>query len=193
MGALAAEPDRAALNITMRNILHRYLLVIVACVALLAGLQIPNLVDQYEKRVDAHLREVTANLQPFQEISNKYFGGDLNGLLALHRNSDQASFREEGAALEKMMQRKLRFTQERAALQVSLPLKALHVIFHADQEMMDEVLGQYSYAVPLDRDALTFGAGSALAMLLLVELALALARTVLARIVGTGSAAAKAP
>jgi Tfp pilus assembly protein PilE len=160
----------------MTSILYRYLMIVVACIALLIGLQVPNFVDQYQKRVDAHLREVSINLQPFQDIANKYFAGDMNKLIALHRNSIEKPFQEEGAAIEKMVQRKLRFEADMAALQTSLPQKALHVLLHGDQELLDEALGQYSYAVPLDRDALIFGAGAALVILLLVEMLLALAR-----------------
>jgi hypothetical protein len=165
----------------MTDILYRYLMILVACIALLLGLQIPNFVDQYQKRVDAHLREVTVNLQPFQEIANKYFGGDLGKLIALHRNSGEKPFQEEGAAIEKMVQRKLHFEADLAALQVSLPLKAWHVLIHGDREMIDEALGQYSYNVPLNQDALIFGAGAALVILLLVESLLALVRFASAR------------
>jgi len=160
----------------MTDILYRYLLIIVACVAMLIGLQIPNFVDQYEKRVDAHLREVSVNLQSFQDIANKYFGGDMHMLIELHRNSAEKPFQEEGAAIEKMVQRKLRFEADLAALKTSLPQKALHVLLHGDQEILDEALAQYSYAVPLNQDALIFGAVVALILLLLVESLLALAR-----------------
>ncbi|MDP1633095.1 MAG: DUF2937 family protein, partial [Gallionellaceae bacterium] len=155
---------------------------IVACIALLAGLQVPNFVDQYQKRVDAHLREVSVNLQPFQEIANKYFGGDMNKLVALHRNSAEKPFQEEGVAIEKMVQRKLRFEADLAALKTSLPQKAWHVIMHGDQEILDEALGQYSYALPLNQDAIFFGAGAALAILLAVESLLALVRLAIRRL-----------
>jgi hypothetical protein len=160
----------------MTAILYRYLMIVVACISLLLGLQIPNFVDQYQKRVDAHLREVTINLQPFQQIANKYFGGDLDKLIELHRNSGVKPFQEEGTAIEKMVARKLRFEADMAALQTSLPMKALNVLLYGDQEIIDEALGQYSYNVPLNQDALAFGAGVALVILLLVELLLALAR-----------------
>jgi hypothetical protein len=174
MGALAAQPHGAGL--TMGDILYRYLIVVVACIALLIGLQLPNFIDQYQKRVDAHLREVAVNLRPFQEIADKYFGGDLNKLIALHRDSGEKPFQEEGAAIEKMVQRKLRFEADLAALQVSLPLKAWHVLLRGDRELIDEALGQYSYNVPLNQDALIFGAATALLILLQVELLLALSR-----------------
>lgn len=161
----------------MSDILYRYLIVIVACISLLIGLQVPNFVDQYQKRIDAHLREVSINLQPFQDIANKYFGGDLGKLIELHRNSDAKPFQEEGAAIEKMVQRKLRFEADLAELQASLPIKVLNVLLRGDREMIGEALGQYSYNVPLNQDALIFGAGAALVILLLVELLLALARS----------------
>jgi hypothetical protein len=160
----------------MTAILYRYFIVIVACISLLIGLQIPNFVDQYQKRVDAHLREVSVNLQPFQEIANKYFNGDMNKLIELHRNSDVKPFQEEGLAIEKMVARKLRFEADMAALHTSLPLKALHVLLHGNKEMLDEAMAQYSYAVPLNQDALVFGACVAFVILLLVELLLVLAR-----------------
>lgn len=163
----------------MTDVLYRYFIVVIACLALLLGLQVPNFVDQYQKRVDAHLREVIVNLQPFQDIAAKYFGGDINKLIELHRNSAEKPFQEEGAALEKMVQRKLRFEADLAALQVSLPMKAWHVLMHGEREMMDEALGQYSYAVPLQGDALAFGAVVAAVILLGVELLLALARLII--------------
>ena len=162
----------------MTDFFYRYLIVIVACLALLIGLQGPNFIDQYEKRVDAHLREVSINLRPFQLIADKYFAGDLNKLIDLHRSSGEKPFLEEGAAIEQMVQRKLRFEADRAALQTSLPIKAFRVLFHGDREMIDEALGQYSYAVPLNQDALLFGATFALLILLLLELLLALARRI---------------
>lgn len=158
------------------SILYRYLIVIIACVSMLAGLQIPNFVDQYQKRVDAHLREVSVNLKPFQEIADKYLGGDLAKLIELNRKSEAKPLQEEGSAIEQMHLRKLRFEAEMAALQASLPMKALHILLEGDPEILGEVREQYSYAVPMDQDALVMGAGVAIAVLLLAELLFALAR-----------------
>ncbi len=173
----------------MGDPLYRYLMIIVACVALLLGLQVPNFVDQYQKRVDAHLREVTVNLQPFQAIADKYFAGDMQKLIALHRSSGEKPFQEEGAAIEQMVQRKLRFEADMAALQASLPVKALRVMFAGDQEIIDETLGQFSYNVPMNQDALLFGAAFSFFVLLLLEGLLALARVVTRRMRATGTAA----
>ncbi len=158
------------------EILHRYLMIVVACIALLVGIQIPGFTDQYEKRVDAHLREVTINLQPYQDIANKYFGGSIEKLIELHRKSDVKPFQEEGTAIEKMYQRKLRFTAEMDALKAALPFKIVHVLFRNDSELMNETVAQYSYTVPLNQDALIVGTALALAILLVLELLLAITR-----------------
>lgn len=158
------------------SVIYRYLMIIVACVSLLIGLQVPSFVDQYHKRVDAHLREVIVNLQPFVEIATKYFDGDMEKLLALHRNSEAQPFKEEGKAIEQMLQRKAHFEAELTALNTDLAHRALHVLMHSDQQLREEALAQYSYTVPLDIPALAFGAGTAIAVLLIVELLLALLR-----------------
>jgi len=164
-------------------IVHRYLMVAAACIALLAGLQAPSLIDQYQKRVDAHLREVTINLRAFQEIADRHFGGDMAKLIQLHRASSEKSFQEEGAAIDNMVQRKARFEAELAALNVALPQRIVHVLFGGDQEIMTETLAQYTWTVPLTRDALVVGGVCALAVLLLLELLWAIARGI-ARSIG---------
>jgi hypothetical protein len=154
------------------GILHRYLMVIIACIALLVGLQAPSLVDQYQKRVDAHLREVTISLQSFQEIANRHFNGNMTQLIELHRISNEKPFQEEAAALEQMIQRKARFEAELAALAVALPHRIAHVLFRSDKEILDETFAQYTYTVPLNQDALVTGSVFALMVLLLMELLL---------------------
>ena len=158
------------------SILQRYLMVLVACIALLLGIQLPNVADQYAKRVDAHLREVTINLQPFQIIANQYANGSIEELIALHRKSDVPPFRAEGSAIERLYQRKQHFEAERKALQGSLPARLLHILWRPDVELREQTLLQYSAVVPLNQEALIAGGVIALVVLLLIELAMALGR-----------------
>ena len=160
------------------EILHRYLLIVLACLAILAGIQIPNLIDQYEKRIDAHLREVVANLKPYQAVANQYTGGSLDQLLELHRTSTEKAFQEEGNAIAEMMKRKQRFEADLAELQASLPQKIVHILLRGDRELIEETLAQYTYAVPLNQDALLVGAATVAIVLALTELLLALAHYV---------------
>ncbi len=156
------------------RVLHRYVTLIAACAALLIGIQVPSFVDQYAKRVDAHLREVTVNFEPYQTIANKYFYGNIQKLIDLHRKSGEKSFQEEGSAIEKMYLRKQRFDAEKTALDTILPYQFIHILFDPDREILDETLAQYSYNVPLNREAIVMGVALAVAMLLALELLLTL-------------------
>lgn len=158
------------------SVLLRYIMVIVACAALLLGVQLPNLADQYGKRVDAHLREVTINLQPFLVIAQQYTNGSIEGLIALHRKSELAPFRAEGDAIQRLYQRKLHFEAEQKALAGSLPGQLFHIIWRADPALREQTLLQYSAVVPLNLQAVLSGAVVALAVMLLLELAMALGR-----------------
>lgn len=151
------------------SILFRYFMIVIACAALLAGIQIPNLADQYGKRVDAHLREVTINFQPFQDIANQHTHGKIDELIEMHRRSDIPTFRAEGSAIERMYQRKLRFEAEARALQTNLFKRVFHILLRPDSEMLEETLIQYSATVPLNQDAIIFGALFALVAMLLIE------------------------
>jgi len=156
------------------SFLYRYLIVAIACIAMLLGLQIPNFVDQYQKRLDAHLREVTTNLQPFQDIANKYLAGNLGKLIEMNINSDANPLQEEGLAIEKMAERKLRFETEMTALQTNLAMKILHIWLNGDQEILEEAKSHYSYAVPIDQNALVVGAVTAIIILVMAEILFAL-------------------
>jgi len=180
MGTLAVKPT-GHYPLKM-SILFRYLIVIIACASLLAGLQVPNFADQYQKRVDAHLREVSINLQPFQDIADKFFKGDMALLIDLNRQSDAEPLRAEGDAIEQMAQRKQRFEAEMAALQTGLASKAIHILLHGDQEILEETRAQYSYNVPLDEEALVFGISSVVVLLITAELLFALMRIAFIRL-----------
>lgn len=156
--------------------LTRYLMMMLFGAALLVGIQLPNLADQYAKRVDAHLREVTANVKPYQEVADRYADGSLQKLVALHRRSTEAVFKAEADAIENLLQRKQRFEAEAAAMQASLIQRLLHILKTRDQEMIDETLDQYTFNVPLTQDAIVFGGGLALAAILLLDVLLALVR-----------------
>jgi hypothetical protein len=158
------------------SVLLRYVMIVIACICLLAGMQLPHLADQYAKRVDATLREVTINFQPFLIIANQHTGGNVEALIAMHRQSNVAAFKAEGDAIERMYQRKLRFEGEAKALQTHLPGRLWHVAFRADPDLREQTLIQYNATVPLTQDALISGGVVALVMLLLLEAAMAAGR-----------------
>ncbi len=151
------------------SFLYRYLLIFIACVALLLGIQIPTFVDQFEKRLDAHFQEVQTNLKGYQEIADRDFSGSMEALIRRHKDSTDMVFRDEAAPIETMYLRYLHFKDQRAALQTSLPGKVLYLAQHGDHELMRETYANYSFAIPLDSMAIYSGFALVAIVLLLVE------------------------
>ena len=151
------------------SFLYRYLLIFIACVALLLGIQIPTFVDQFEKRLDAHLQEVQTNLKGYQEIADRDFNGSMEALIRRHKESTDMVFRDEAAPIETMYLRYLHFNDQHSALQTSLPGKVLYLIQHGDRDLIRETYASYSFAIPLDSTAIYCGFALVGIMLLLVE------------------------
>ena len=158
------------------SVVLRYFLVVVACCALLLGVQLPNLADQYSKRVDASLREATLSLQPFLIIANQYTQGDIEALIALHRKSTETVFRAEADAIERIYRRKLYLDAQAKAMQTHLVGRLWHLVWRADPDLREQTLLQYSATVPLTQEAVIAGGVVALLTLLLLEGAMALGR-----------------
>ncbi len=158
------------------SVLLRYFMVVVACACFVLGMQLPGLADQYAKRVDATLREVTVNFMPYQEIARHHAGGSIEQLIELHRRSDVQVFKAEGGAIENLYRRKQRFEAEHLALQTHLPGRLLHMALRGDRELLQETVAQYGATVPLNQEALMAGGLVALLILLAIEGVLALLR-----------------
>lgn len=150
--------------------LYRYFLIAISCAAILVGIQIPNFVDQYDKRLDAHLIEVSTNLRGFQDIADRYHGGSFEALLREHEASTSPTFRDEAKPLRAMLMRREAFLQEQQALDTHLGGQALHIVFNGHRELVAETQANYSYNLPLTADAVAAGAVFALIVVLLAEI-----------------------
>ena len=152
------------------SFLTRLLMLAIAAGALLMGIQIPNFVDQYGKRLDAHYIEVQTNLRPFQEIANQFHAGSMEALISKHRQSDDLTFRAEGDAIEKMVRRLQHFEQEKRALQAPLPKQVMFLITRADPDLVEETRRSYSFGLMLDQTAVLAGVVCMLIVALALEM-----------------------
>jgi hypothetical protein len=153
------------------------ILVFGAC--LIVGIQTPNFIEQYEKRIDAHYREVTENLRGFQEVADRFHGGSLAALIVKHRSSPDSTFKGEAEPIERMVARRDRFGKEREALRSSYPLKVAHTLMRGDREILDETYAGYSRTFSLDKRALLSGLGAAIAICFVLEMFFGLAKRLL--------------
>ena len=137
---------------------------------LLVGVQLPAVVDQYIKRVDAHLIEAKHSLTGFQKTADDFFKGELQQLIAHYRKSDDQVFRADAANIEYIFHRVAHLSDEMAALQGSSVSRTLHVLFSHDPVLMDETMQHYSYSIILTPQALLWGLALAFLVTSLLEL-----------------------
>jgi Protein of unknown function (DUF2937) len=159
--------------------IHRWFLIAVFGACLLLGIQGPNFVEQYEARVDAHWLEVSANLKGFQEIADRFHGGDILALIRHHQQSPDSTFHAEAEPLEKMVARRDRFAKERDALKGGFPGKALHILVFGDRETTRETYAAYSPRLRLDVQAIGMGLIAAFAASFIFEILLGAGKRVL--------------
>ena len=134
-----------------------YLVRIAFATGILLGVQMPNFMDQYARRIDAHYLEVRENLSGYRAIADQHHGGSLRGLIEKHERSVDPTFRAEALPIKALFHRELRFKMEADALNSNLFLRTVHVVFKGDREVMGETYRQYSPTVPLNVDAVACG------------------------------------
>ncbi len=149
--------------------LYRYLLIFLACVALLLGIQIPTFVNQFQQRLDAHYQEIITDLKGYRDIADRDFGGSMESLIRRHKESTDMVFRDEATPIEAMYLRYLHLDGQRNAMQTSLPRQLWFLIQHGDHDLLRETYANYSFSVPLDATAIYTGFAVVGLVLLVVE------------------------
>ncbi|NOY67496.1 MAG: DUF2937 family protein [Gammaproteobacteria bacterium] len=150
--------------------IHHYLSMLIFTAAVMLGVQIPNFVDQYSKRVDAHAKEVNISFNKYVEISRKFGTGSIEALIKKHENSSDLTFQAEAEPIRQTYVRKKRFDAELIALKGSFWSQAFHVLIDSDHEILKDTWGNYSANVPLNSQAVVSGLSFGLLASLLLEL-----------------------
>lgn len=158
------------MRIPFLSFLHGSSRLVIFAVGLLIGIQVPAFVDQYERRVDAHYREVSINISGFQATANLLFEGDLDALVQYYRNSSDAVFNRDADSVALIVSRYRRISAEQEALATGSLARIFHVIFAGDSEFLDETFAQYGYTVPLNGLAIAWGVTVAICFILLLDL-----------------------
>jgi len=158
--------------------MHYMIIIILFAAGLLFGLQVPNFVDQYQKRIDAHYLEANESFKGFQDIANRFHNGNIEELIKKHEESSDSTFNAESEPLRKIFARKIRFEREHNALQTSLFGKAKHIAMAGDRETMQETWQQYSPGLPLDINSIIWGLSIALLLVILFELVIMILKNI---------------
>lgn len=149
--------------------MFEYVRLMLFALGLLLGIQVPSFVDQYTKRVDAHLIEAQQSLSGFQQTADRYFSGNVEKLIAHYKVSEDPVFRNDADSIQSIYMRVQLLTNELAQLQKHSFIAAYHSLFNHQNALMEETLAQYSYVILLSPGALLWGICLALAFAMVIE------------------------
>jgi hypothetical protein len=129
---------------------------IVLLAAVVAAGCIPSFIVQYRQRLGGRLDQVLADLSPFQQIANRNHGGSLTELIRYHLASTDATFHQEGAALQSMVQSSERLRAMLAGLDTDLVHQCAYLLLHHDGELLRATWGGYQPGFTLDLQSVLF-------------------------------------
>ena len=139
------------------NFFKDYARLIIFAGGMLIGVQVPNFIDQYAKRISAHYLEAKENFSGYQNTADKHFGGSVDALLGHYESSNDTVFEDDSKNIKYIYHRIQSFSSELKALDKSFLKRIFHVAFHSDQQVLEETYHEYSYTVPLNEKAIVCG------------------------------------
>ncbi|WP_314928103.1 DUF2937 family protein [Aeromonas piscicola] len=157
----------------MRN-MRSYLRIMLFALGLLAGVQIPGLIDLYYQRLDARLQQANLSLVPFQGTADQHFNGDLTALVNHYRTNPDPVFAQDAASLQHLVSQQQALLQESTFKDRPWYLQLTHLLLRADAQLWQDTLQNYSYLVPLKQSAIVCGMSAGLLTALLGDLLLSL-------------------
>ena len=152
------------------KLIKDYARLIIFSAGILIGVQVPNFVDQYTKRVSAHYLEAKMNFSGYQQTADKHFGGNIEALLNHYASSPDLVFKDDANNIKQIYNRQQGFLAELKALDASLFKKIFHVMVYADNAVLRETITEFSYTVPLNHEAIICGLLLGLTLSVIFEL-----------------------
>ena len=139
-----------------------YLRMVLFAAGLLIGVQVPGFINDYAKRVEAHLIEAQTGLRGFQGTAEQFFKGDIQALVAHYRASEDPVFRSDADSLSTMLNRQIALDKQFQAMQGPWYIRFLQVVLAADPDIRKETWNGYSYQILLTPEAMIWGMSGAL-------------------------------
>lgn len=147
-----------------------YLRLALFALGLLVGVQVPGFIDDYSKRVNAHLLESEQSLQGFRDTARRFFNGDMVALVAHYQASDDPVMQSDAKSVNSLVMRADSLQREAQAMQGPWYAQVWHLATAADAQMLKETYDTYRYQVLLAPEAIAWGIACALLLAWLVEL-----------------------
>ena len=140
------------MGLILRGILDRIVLV----GAILAAGCVPSFIAQYRQRLGGMLDQATKDLALFQDIANRFHGGDLQRLIKHHLASTDPTFREEGTAIQALVENVAQLKASLAALSTDFYAQLAYLARNADAAVAKATWDAFVPAMSLTGEALLF-------------------------------------
>ncbi|WP_281212818.1 DUF2937 family protein [Shewanella insulae] len=155
----------------LRRLMDYLRLLLFVCGVLL-GVQVPAFVDQYGKALTAHTQEAKQSLAEFQRDADRFFGGDIDRLIAHYKQNPDAVFNAGGESIEVLYQRYQLLSAALTEFNQSAYGGFDQLILSPLPAIRDQVWQHFSHSILLDGRAIAFGLVFGLLFAMLCELTL---------------------
>ena len=152
--------------------INHYITMLLFTVMFLVGLQVPAFMDQYTKRVDAQVIEVTRLLRQYQKIADKYHNGNMSELIALHEANANKTFNDEAVVISQHVKREQYLSNHLDQLKNNVFRGASTILFQVDEDIYARTIKQYTMSIQFTKLSLIFAAFMAVFSCVLYELIL---------------------
>jgi hypothetical protein len=140
------------MGLILRGILDRIVLV----VAILAAGCVPSFIAQYRQRLGGMLDQASKDLALFQDIANRFHGGDIQKLIKHHLASTDATFRNEGVAIQTLVENVAQLQASLAALDTDFYGQLAYLARSGDATVAKATWDAFVPAMSLTGEALLF-------------------------------------
>jgi hypothetical protein len=140
----------------LRGILDRIVLI----GAILTAGCVPSFIGQYQQRLGGMLDQANRDLALFQDIANRFHGGDIQRLIKHHLASTDATFRAEGTAIQAMVETVARLKANLAALNTDLFNQVRWIAQEGDGTVARATWDTFVPAMSFTPEALLFAFGT---------------------------------
>ena len=155
------------MGLILRGILDRIVLV----VAILAAGCVPSFIAQYRQRLGGMLDQASKDLGLFQDIANRFHGGDLQRLIKHHLASTDPTFRAEGTAIQTLVENVAQLKASLAALNTDFYSQLAWLGRNGDPTVARATWDAFVPAMSLTGEALLFAFAAGVSVWLLFLLA----------------------
>jgi len=140
-------------------------------VTFILGVQLPELIIQYQHRLSGHLTEANLHLLQFQTIADKHYQGDLSAMVMKYQANAEASIVSTADIINQLITRVDYLQHQLSTITESTYIEqVINTILHADKMIIRQTIMEFSMAIPLTVNALATGVIVAISGLLIKEI-----------------------